>query len=63
MTAKRGDNRVSMIFYLYGPVDEDVRFDLPPVEDPVEWASASVLHHQAEVGLFEAHAQETDDVL
>lgn len=52
-----------MIFYLYGPVDEDVRFDLPPVEDPVEWASASVLHHQAEVGLFEAHAQETDDVL
>ena len=49
--------------HLDGPVDEHVGPDLPAAEDAVERPAARELHHQAEVGLLQAHAHQAYDVL
>ena len=49
--------------HLDGPVDEHVGPDLPATEDAVERPAARELHHQAEVGLLQAHAHQAYDVL
>ena len=48
---------------LDGPVYENVGADLPAAEDAVERPAARELHHQAEVGLLQAHAHQAYDVL
>ena len=49
--------------HLDGPVDEHVGPDLPAAEYAVERPAARELHHQAEVGLLQAHAHQAYDVL
>ncbi len=47
---------------LYCPVHQRVRRDAFPSQGPVERPAAGVFHHQAEVGLLQAHSQKTHDV-
>lgn len=48
---------------LNGPVDEHGRLHLAAVEHPVEGAAPRELHHEAQIGLVEAHADQLHDVV